>query len=301
MAKGILSIKAKPSYKDIPGITYHFGSELLGRIEQTLGDRIIFYEPRRSTTDPNSRGGRLSYFAVATPLRIRPDTDPAWPDHYFCDLAHYVDFIRPVRFKEGGHYYESGLRKDDGSTNKGSFGHSVRIIPDHEFEAILVAGFANLLASETTADSGAFEDEGDEPLVIDRPMSEITMSRPFRDRAFKRLVRQAYGNRCAVTGLSLLNTKGNPEVQAAHIRPVRDKGSDSVRNGLALTGTVHWLFDQGLIAVDDDLKILVVPKLVPPRITAMLEDDRSLHLPKDHTKWPHPAFIAHHRDTYFKG
>lgn len=297
MAKGVLTIKAQPSYKDIPGSQYHFGSELLDRIQQTLNDKIIFYEPRRPTTDLSSRGGRQSYFAVATPVRIRPDPD--LEGHYFCDLVEYVDFLRPVGFKEGGSYYESLLQKADGSTNKGQFGQSIRIIPDHEFEAILLAGFAGLLPGTSAVDGLLGDDE--EPLIIDRPLVEITTSKPFRDRAFKRSVRQAYENRCAVTGLAILNVKGHPEVQAAHIRAVSDKGSDSVRNGLALAGTVHWLFDQGLIAINDDMKILVAEKFVAPKVTGLINESGLLRLPADRTKWPHPAFLAHHRTSRFVG
>jgi hypothetical protein len=37
--------------------------------------------------------------------------------------------------------------------------------------------------------------------------------------------------------LQIINGGGRTEVQAAHIRPVAAGGSDSVRNGLALSGT----------------------------------------------------------------
>lgn len=298
MAKGVLMMKAKPGYKDIPGVQYHFGSDLLERIQQTLNDGIIFYEPRRINSDPNSRGGRQAYFAVATPVQIRDD--PELPDHYFCDLENYVEFLRPVKFVEGGTYYESELQKADGSTNKGRFGHSVRVIPDHEFEAIFAAGFAGLLpGTSPTTDQEIDDDE--EPLVVDRPLVDMTGSKPFRDQAFRRGVRKAYDNRCAVTSLQLLSVKGNPEVEAAHIRPVKDRGSDSVRNGLALTGTMHWLFDAGLISVAEDMRILVAEKYIPPKVSALINASGFINLPKDPTRRPHQSFLAHHRTTYFKG
>jgi len=55
-----------------------------------------------------------------------------------------------------------------------------------------------------------------------------------------------------MSGLMLRNGGGRPEVQTAHIRPVESRGSDSVRKGLALSGTLHWMFDRGLISVADD-------------------------------------------------
>lgn len=80
-------------------------------------------------------------------------------------------------------------------------------------------------------------------------------ARPFRDQAFARQVRLAYDSRCAVTGLRLINGGGRAEVQAAHIRLVPSAGPDSVRNGLALSGTAHWMFDRGLLAIDGNYAI----------------------------------------------
>jgi putative restriction endonuclease len=57
--------------------------------------------------------------------------------------------------------------------------------------------------------------------------------------------------------LKLINGGGRAEVEAAHIRPVGANGPDTVQNGLALSGTVHWMFDRGLISLSDELDILV--------------------------------------------
>ena len=79
----------------------------------------------------------------------------------------------------------------------------------------------------------------------------------MRDRLFRRRVVTAYDARCAITGLKLINGGGRAEVEAAHIRPVDRGGPDIVTNGIALSGTVHWMFDRGLIGLGDDLGILV--------------------------------------------
>ena len=36
-----------------------------------------------------------------------------------------------------------------------------------------------------------------------------------------------------------------------HIRPVDANGPDIVSNGLAVSGTAHWMFDRELIGLDD--------------------------------------------------
>src|SRR5437016_4011429 len=74
----------------------------------------------------------------------------------------------------------------------------------------------------------------------------------IRDAAFSIAVKAAYQETCAITGFKIINSGGRAEVQAAHIRPVADRGPDSLRNGIALCGTMHWMFDRGLISIDDD-------------------------------------------------
>ncbi len=82
-------------------------------------------------------------------------------------------------------------------------------------------------------------------------------SRAVRDRNFRKTVLTAYGQRCSITGLRLINGGGRAEVEAVHIRPVEPNGPDIVSNGIALSGTAHWMFDRGLVGLSDDLDILV--------------------------------------------
>ena len=139
------------------------------------------------------------------------------------------------------------------------------------------------------------------PASFERPVIEITVSRPFRERSFMYNVRAAYTNRCAMTGLRLINGGGRPEVQAAHIQPVAANGPDSVRNGLALSGTVHWMFDRGLLSIGDDYKILVAKNHVPVDAIRFLNQNGLIHLPKDPTLCPNPHFLKFHRNQVFKG
>lgn len=293
MAKGVFMTKVTPSYRDVPEVQYHFPRAYLSRVEQTIGDRIIYYEPRRISAGEETRGGRQAYFSMAEPVSIR--SDPELADHFYCSIRNYIDFVEPVSFREGIRYWESALQKPDGSTNKGAFGHSVRLLPEEEFAAIVAAGYpADAMTRWAPLDA-----EGGEP--VERPIVELTTLRPFRDRAFRRAVRNAYDNRCAMTGLRLIGSTGNAEVQAAHIRGVAHKGSDSVRNGLALSGTIHWLFDQGLLSVADDMTILKAKTFIPSEIEQLINLDGVISQPKDSAHWPHPTFLAYHRENIFVG
>ena len=299
MGKVIFTTKASSIYDDRVEEHYHFPATYLKQVRSAVGDHIIYYEPRRSSTVNSSRGGRQAYFATARLKDVIEDQNRA--DHYYAIVSDFLSFDRPVPFAEGGRYYETALHKNDGSTNRGAFGRAVRQIPEEEFDRILKAGFAaELSQSENGSDdlSSGFE----EPIwAFERPIVEMTVSRPFRDQAFRQAVRTAYANRCALTGLCLINGGGRPEVQAAHIRPVTNNGPDSIRNGLALSGTLHWLFDRGLVSVDDNHKILIAKKGVPDQIGKLLNPNGKIITPKDRSYWPHPYYLKYHREQTFKG
>jgi putative restriction endonuclease len=224
------------------------------------------------------------------------------PDHYFAiiDSSTYLDFDAAVPFYEGDEYYESALKKNDGSTNKGAFGRAVRLIPDDEFDRILKSGFAPILGEKLTSEV-TLPGFSEPPAPFERPIVEMMVSRPFRERSFMHNVRAAYSNRCAITGLRLINGGGRPEVQAAHIQPVASKGPDSVRNGLALSGTVHWMFDRGLISIGDDYKILIAKHHVPSDAVRLLNQSGMINLPTDPTHYPNAHYLKFHRDVVFKG
>src|SRR5579863_562715 len=279
MTKAVFTTKVTPGYKDLPEARYHFPRIYLNQVRQAVGDHIVYYEPRRSSIELSSIGGRQCYFGVARVTSVIEDIEQ--PHHYYALMDDYLDFDRPVPFVEGHEYYESALRKADGSTNKGAFGRAVRLVPDGEFDRILKAGFAPILNTNLLPQD-IESSEISEPLTpFERPIVEMTVSRPFRERSFMYNVRAAYANRCAMTGLRLINGGGRPEVQAAHIQPVAAKGPDSVRNGIALSGTVHWMFDRGLISIGDDYKILVAKNHVPDDASSLLNRNGTIHLPKD--------------------
>jgi putative restriction endonuclease len=299
MAKAVFTTKVKPGYNDLPEVRYHFPQTYLNQAKQAVGDYVVYYEPRRSSVDLSSFGGRQSYFGIARVTAIVADDN--LKDHYYALVDEYLDFDRPVPFAEGAQYFESALRKADGSTNKGAFGRAVRLIPDVEYDRILRAGFAPVLGENILSPEISSPGYSEPTTPFERPIVEMTVSRPFRERSFMHNVRAAYSNRCAITGLRLINGGGRPEVQAAHIQPVASKGPDSVRNGLALSGTVHWMFDRGLISIGDDYKILIAKNHVPDDAARLLNRNGMVNLPEDPTLHPNTYFLKFHRDKVFKG
>jgi putative restriction endonuclease len=300
VTKAVFTSKVDPSYDDLPEERYHFPRTYLRQAEASLGDWIVYYEPRRSSSDLSSRGGRQAYFATARVQGIERDSNLA--DHFYARVSDFLEFDRPVPFKDGQSYYESSLQRDDGSTSKGAFGRAVRPISDVEYDRILQAGFVQtLIEARAEIPESPVSGWDEEQKPFERPIVEMVVARPFRDAAFAKAVKAAYTDTCAMSGLRLINGGGRAEVQAAHIRPVASGGSDSVRNGLALSGTVHWMFDRGLVSVDDDFSILVAANRLPDAVTRLLREDRKLTIPKRQEMRPHPVHLRYHRTKIFKG
>ncbi|MCF3535774.1 MULTISPECIES: HNH endonuclease [Stenotrophomonas] len=297
MAKAIFTSSEISPYRDLKEQWYHFSKNLLARVQETIGDWVIFYEPRRNS-GPSSSGGAQAYVALARVVRIRPD--PTAANYYFADLAEYIEFDHRVPFKYEEHYFESALRKADGSANKGAFGQSVRVIPDCEFHTICNLGFKSSL-SLIDSDDRTNNADAHYPGDVKRAIATTTVSRAVRDTSFRKRVRHAYGNRCAFTGLMLLDRLGNPEVEAAHIRPVSKNGPDTVSNGIALTGTVHWMFDAGIVSIDEDHRILVGSNCASLfHLTSLFPDDGRVCLPRLPDERPHRRYLEWHRKKVFK-
>jgi putative restriction endonuclease len=252
------------------------------------------------------RSGRRAYVAVAQVTGVRPD--PARRGFFYADIdpSTYVTFDRPVPFRKNERYYERQLRREGGGTSKGAFGRAVRPISDEEFTQILAAGFAAELSQqpgEAQPDlilpAGMMEAAAD----FERPMIERILSRPVRDAAFRHAIQAAYDSTCAMTGIKLINGGGRSEAQAAHIRPVAERGPDSIRNGLALSSTVHWMFDRGLVSLGDppDYPILLSRQALPDSVRRLFNPDMLLRKPADQRFWPAPAYTEYHRTRRFKG
>jgi putative restriction endonuclease len=99
VTKAIFTTKIEPSYDDLPEERYHFPRTYLRQVQAATGDWIIYYEPRRTSTDPGSRGGRQAYFATARVQTIERDSNRE--DHFYAHVSDYLEFDHAVPFKDG--------------------------------------------------------------------------------------------------------------------------------------------------------------------------------------------------------
>ncbi|KPB02939.1 HNH endonuclease [Ahrensia marina] len=302
--KAVFYHKPDSSYDDYTGERYHFPHIYLSRVEPIIGDWIVYYGPLLK------QKGRY-YTGIAKVRSIR--ADPNHENHYYADLIDYIDFDRAVEYKENGGF-EKRLVLEDGTISNGMKVQAVRKLEEAEFAAIVAAGLSqedewpdriDETDSEKVGDLETPSGFSDNPQAgfsnepFERVIVESLTRRKWRDRKFQQNIRIAYDRTCAFTSLRLINGLGCPEVEAAHIRPVKNGGNDSIRNGIALSGTVHWMFDRGLLSLADDFTIMESRHLNHD-VSHLLNANKKAKVPMDTRFQPHPHYLNWHRENVFK-
>lgn len=299
--KGVFEISRETRYDDEIAVRYHFPDSYLAEARPLVGDCIVYRETRKG-------GGSMGYIGVAGVDRIEQDLSLG--KHSYAFVSDLLRFDRLVSIATDGRYAEALLRDRPTGVGAGIMlrGKAFRGLSDSDFPAIVRAGLAEVLdpANAVRLDLDRLHGEEDARWILtaapeeqERQIVQILTNRKLRDAKFRRDVRETYDFRCAVTGLRIINGGGRPEVQAAHIWPVAEGEPDVVQNGLALSGTAHWLFDRHLISVSDDFRLLVSRNKVPAEFRGLFERqlDR-IHLPDDRELWPSRAYLKRHRERY---
>lgn len=301
--KAIFDTKPTSVYDDKLSQHYHFPKRYLTLVKQCIGDWVILRRPRAD-------GGDLAYFATAQISHVEPDLTISGMS--YARFSNYMEFDEAVPWKLNGRYAEEALRNIPRS-EVGVYlrGRSVRLISDEDFIALIASGFKETFdpqvgdwfglpsAPIVEVARAVFEAEADSYEKRARRIGQALTNRIVRDANFRRSVCAAYNSCCAVTGLRITDECGRPEAQAAHIQAVADDGPDVVQNGIALSGTLHWMFDRHLISLTDDCRLLIAKQRVPTKFRRLfVGEGEQILLPTDRKRWPHPTYIAKHRASF---
>jgi putative restriction endonuclease len=298
VAFGVFIHRSDSIYEDSPAERYQFPNQYLARVEACIGDWIIYYEPRKAQ---ESRG----YFAIAKVQQVIPDAAASGMYVAVIEPGSYLDFVNPVPFRDASGLIERGLLNEQGKIS-GRAQSAVRPISPADFNRITEFGFREDTAllprvEAPSAFPGMQEKQSVFQYEQERSRVASLTSRIVRDSIFRRIVLRAYDARCAITSLKLINGGGRAEVEAAHIRPVEANGPDIVSNGLALSGTAHWMFDRGLIGITDDREILISRHVNDTAgVRAMINKTGRILTPARAVDQPHPHFLRWHRENCFK-
>lgn len=295
--------KSDSGYRDLLEKHYHFPKMYLSRAEPSIGDWIVYYRPGKGKLD-------RVYTAIAEVESILPDPESA--KHFYANVkpGSYLAFDTPVPLKTDNVYANRLIQRADGKPN-GLAQAAIHPINDSDFWAILDRGFESVDGDELPRTNDDERPIGELELgeslqaeyVVPSPRRsvEITYNKKVRSQVFRRQVIRAYDKTCAFTGLRFINGGGRAEVEAAHIQPVEANGPDVIGNGLALSGTVHWMFDRGLLSLSNDGEILISRHVNNiDEANRLLLPNREARLPKLPAHRPHESYLAWHRDNCFK-
>ena len=293
--KGVFVTGPHSIYGDVPKDFYRFPANYLTAAQRMVGQWIVYLEPRRA-------GGR-GYFAVAKVEKIIPDPQSSGMHLAIIAPGSFLDFGTEVPFSVEKLPMERALLNEDGSI-KGSKQLAIRPLSNADFNRIVEIGLMDAepelpRVGQPEPVPAMLGEAGQEP--FEGPIDRATMlvSRKVRDIKFRRAVLHVYDGRCALTGMRLVNGGGRLETEAAHIMSVGDGGPDAINNGLALSGTIHWMFDRGLIGLSDAGDILLSGKINDrDGVEKMINADRRAHWPSSIPHRPHPKYLAWHREKF---
>lgn len=198
----------------------------------------------------------------APPIRNTPDvTLPFW--HLQSDLVWKVVGREKMNLKGNGMPTKAAFRASVGHIPKR---YAIQLAAD----PVLAAQAVQILLDQHFAPS--LHDDlrialGLVDLAVPRDRAEAVAEvapayaalglRIQRNRSFRSEVLDAYGHRCAVTGFQALVGGVAFCLEAAHVHWHSQGGPSDVSNGLALTPTMHKLFDHGAWTLDNRRRVLV--------------------------------------------
>lgn len=126
--------------------------------------------------------------------------------------------------------------------------------------------------------------------------SPDNMAALFNAVSFRDFIMVGYDNLCAVTG-TVMKYESYMNLEAAHIKPKSHGGLYLPNNGLALCRDMHWAFDKGFFTLDDDLKIVVHPKITSEYLNSF--NGKQIRVPSNQFFIPDLDNVRYHRESVY--
>jgi len=135
-------------------------------------------------------------------------------------------------------------------------------------------------------------------LLIEKDEEEIFL----RGSLFKREIPKIYNNTCCISGMRIDSTINASMIDACHIIPFSHSYDDTVTNGIALCPNLHRAFDRGLIAIDDDYRVMVSTSFREEETSYNIAnfENKRINLPLLSSYCPSVENFRWHRKNVFK-
>ena len=136
----------------------------------------------------------------------------------------------------------------------------------------------------------------DETVTTKIATSTENIATLFNAVSFRDFIMVGYDNLCAVTG-TVIRFESYMNLEAAHIKPKSHGGLFMPNNGLALCRDLHWAFDKGFFTLDDDLKVVVHPRITSEYLN--LFNGKRIRIPSNAFFAPDIENVKYHRENVY--
>ncbi len=124
----------------------------------------------------------------------------------------------------------------------------------------------------------------------------------LRESLFKREIPKIYNYTCCISRMRIDTMENISMVDACHIVPFCESYDDTIKNGIALCPNLHRAFDRGLIAIDENYRVIVSKTFKENETNYSIRcfENREICLPKLNTYFPLKNNFEWHRNNVFK-
>jgi hypothetical protein len=177
----------------------------------------------------------------------------------------------------------------------------LHLISDETYDAILRIGGLGWRTQDGEAKSGMAE------LKQEPFLDEQTDQALRRYRTRQELVRMGLKNTlldrcgavCCMSGRRPNVPDGPSLLTLSHYWPLGMNGPDTLRNTGLMTCTIHQIWENGLVTMLSDWRLVFAPDL-PPLFRAEFDGRTSAHFPNDPSVQPDPRYLEYHRVNVFE-
>jgi putative restriction endonuclease len=124
----------------------------------------------------------------------------------------------------------------------------------------------------------------------------------LRGSLFKREIPKIYNNACCISGMRIDATISISMIDACHIVPFSESYDDTITNGITLCPNLHRAFDRGLIAIDEDYKVVVSKSFKEEENNYSIRafESKTISLPTQESYFPKTNNFLWHLKNIFK-
>ena len=128
------------------------------------------------------------------------------------------------------------------------------------------------------------------------PTNADAIASLFNAVSFRDFIMVGYENLCAVSG-TVIKYDSYMNLEAAHIKPKSHGGLYLPNNGMALCRDLHWAFDKGFFTLNDDLKVVVHPRIESEYLNSF--NGKPIRIPTNPFFVPDLENVRYHRKNVY--